>query len=64
VFTAQTTGKVRIQGEPIAGMVLGGLVSTFRTNAERKDAYGMALRGLSRWFARGRDQGRDERTHA
>ena len=28
------TGKIRIEGEPAAGMVLGGLISTFRGEGE------------------------------
>jgi nucleoside-diphosphate-sugar epimerase/putative sterol carrier protein len=50
--TAQMTGKLRIEGEALAAMVVQGLVSTFRARVASTGARGIVLRGLSRWFGK------------
>jgi UDP-glucose 4-epimerase len=49
-YTAQVTGKIRITGDPIAGMVLGGMVGQFRASRERPGLAGAAARGFYRWM--------------
>lgn len=50
--TAQITGRMRIEGEPVAGMVMGGLVSTFRKEAEEPGARGFPARKLAEWMGK------------
>jgi len=49
--SAQITGKVRVEGEPMAGMILGGMVMMFRKEQEAKGARGMGARKMAQWFA-------------
>ena len=50
---AQLTGRVRIEGEPVAGMLLGGLITTFRNQAGTPGVRGAVPRLLSHWLERG-----------
>lgn len=49
---AQLTGKVRVEGEPMAGMLLGGMVQMFRQEQQAKGARGLGARTMAHWFAR------------
>jgi UDP-glucose 4-epimerase len=51
--TAAMTGKVRVRGEPLAGMVLAGIVGGFRRATELGGAQGAIARRLSKWFEQG-----------
>ncbi|HVU00663.1 MAG TPA: NAD-dependent epimerase/dehydratase family protein [Polyangiaceae bacterium] len=51
--TASMVGKIRVRGEPLAGLVIGGIVSGFRRATEARGAEGRVARGLSAWFSRG-----------
>jgi UDP-glucose 4-epimerase len=53
ISTAQLTGRVRIEGDPFAGMLLGGIVTGFRKQAEAPGVAGAVPRALSRWFETG-----------
>jgi len=48
----QLTGRVRIDGEPRAAMLLGGIVAAFRQSAGLPGAAGLLGRGLQAWVAR------------
>jgi nucleoside-diphosphate-sugar epimerase/putative sterol carrier protein len=48
--TAQMTGKVRVEGEALAALVIQGLVNTFRARAGVPGAAGVVPRALARWF--------------
>lgn len=50
---ATMTGKVRIRGEPLAGLVLGGIVRAFRRATEQEGVSGRIARRLSGWFQKG-----------
>jgi nucleoside-diphosphate-sugar epimerase/putative sterol carrier protein len=54
--TAQLTGKVKVEGEPMAMLVLGTLVAVFRKQADEGGAKGWPLRKLSAWMAMSRTQ--------
>jgi UDP-glucose 4-epimerase len=51
--TAVLTGQIRVRGEPIAGMVLAGLVGGFRRATELPGLRGRMARGMSRWMEKG-----------
>ena len=51
--TATLTGKIRVEGEGLAALVLQGIVETFRGITKRPGPTGFATRQLERWFARG-----------
>lgn len=51
--TAQLTGKIRLEGEPIASMALSGLVEMFRRQAEDPSAKAWPARALLQWMKRG-----------
>jgi UDP-glucose 4-epimerase len=51
--TASMTGKLRVRGEPIATLVMTGLVRGFRMATEQAGVGGKVARGISRWFQRG-----------
>lgn len=48
----QLTGRVRIDGEPRAAMLLGGIVAAFRQSAGLSGAAGLLGRGLQAWVCR------------
>src|SRR5581483_1022532 len=48
--TALLTGKVRVEGEAVAGMVLEGIVASFRDRARMPGAAAFPARQLERWF--------------
>lgn len=54
--TAQLTGRLRIEGEPLAGLVLSTMVAMFRKETEEPGARGFGARKLAAWMARGRDE--------
>jgi nucleoside-diphosphate-sugar epimerase/putative sterol carrier protein len=51
--TAGMVGKIRVRGEPIAGMVLGGMIAGFRRATGWDGLQGRVARGLAKWFERG-----------
>jgi len=51
--TAGMTGKMRVRGEPLGGLVVSGLVTGFRQATRRPGAFGVFARGLSMWFGEG-----------
>jgi UDP-glucose 4-epimerase len=51
--TASLVGKMRVRGEPIAGLVIGGVVSGFRRATEGAGASGKIAKRLSKWFGEG-----------
>jgi len=51
--TAGMTGRIRIRGEPIGGLVFTGLVAGFRQTTRREGTVGVVARGLSKWFGEG-----------
>lgn len=53
VATAGMIGKIRVRGEPIAGLVLGGMISGFRRATEAEGVPGTIARRLSKWFEGG-----------
>jgi putative sterol carrier protein len=53
VATARFAGKVRIQGEPLAGFVIVAMVTNFRRVAGGAGARAWTARKLERWFSRG-----------
>lgn len=50
---ASTSGRLRIRGEPLAGLVVSWIISGFRRATERPGASGRVARRLARWFERG-----------
>lgn len=51
--TAQLTGKIRIEGEPIASMALSGIIEMFRKQAEDPSAKAWPARALAQWMKQG-----------
>lgn len=51
VATAQLTGKIQIEGEPIGTMFLGGMTQMLHRGAEQPGPAGWAARQLARWLA-------------
>jgi len=49
---AQIAGRVRIDGQPFAGLLVAGMIATFRAAGSRPGLRGAAARGLLRWVAR------------
>ncbi len=49
---AQIAGRVRIEGQPFAGLLVAGVIATFRAAAGAPGLRGAAARGLLRWVAR------------
>lgn len=50
--SSQLTGRVRVEGEPRAGMILGAMVQLFRQETMRKGPRGIATRRMAHRFAR------------
>jgi UDP-glucose 4-epimerase len=48
--TAQMTGKVRVDGEALAALVIHGFINTFAARAEVPGARGVIPRALRRWL--------------
>ncbi|HEV8320967.1 MAG TPA: NAD-dependent epimerase/dehydratase family protein [Myxococcota bacterium] len=48
---AQFTGRIRVEGEGMATMILGGIVSRFRAAAARPGLPGAVARRLAAWLA-------------
>ena len=53
VSTASMTGQIRVRGEPLAGLVIGGIVAGFRRATETKGTSGRIAKRLSGWFGEG-----------
>jgi putative sterol carrier protein len=51
--TASMVGKIRVRGEPIAGLVVSGIVAGFRRATAAPGAQGRIARRLSGWFSEG-----------
>jgi putative sterol carrier protein len=51
--TAQVTGQLRVEGEVLNAMLLGGMITMFRAGAERKGLRGALVRRAGAWFAQG-----------
>lgn len=51
VATAQLTGRMRVEGEGHASLVMGGLVAGFRTAGKLPGFRGWSARELQRWMA-------------
>jgi putative sterol carrier protein len=49
---AQLTGRIRIDGEPRAAMLLGGLIGSFRMARQQRGVPGLIGRGLAAWMRR------------
>jgi hypothetical protein len=49
---AQIAGRVRIDGQPFGGLMLAGVIATFRAAASAKGFRGVAARGLLRWVSK------------
>jgi len=50
--SARFSGKVKVQGEPFAGFVVSGFVTSFRRSTTLGGARGAASRKLEAWFKR------------
>ena len=48
---AQLAGRVRVEGQGLAGMLVAGLVEGFRAAARQPGLRGLSARGLARWMA-------------
>jgi putative sterol carrier protein len=48
--TAQLTGKIRLEGEPIAFMMVSGLVGGFREEVAARGPRGWLARRLAGWI--------------
>jgi putative sterol carrier protein len=53
VATARIAGKLKIQGDPYAGFLIGALVTGFRRATQSRGSRGFITRHLARWFDRG-----------
>lgn len=51
--TAQLTGRVRIEGEPLAGLILSTMTAMFRKETEEPGVRGFGARKLAEWMGRG-----------
>lgn len=51
--TAGMTGRIKIRGEPLGGLVFSGLVAGFRQSTRREGTTGFVARSLSKWFGEG-----------
>ena len=48
---AQLSGRLRVDGQALAGMLVSGLVESFRAAARLKGLRGLLARRLARWMA-------------
>lgn len=53
VSTAQLTGKVKLEGDPLAVFLLGGLAARYRQLREMEGLPGAAARRFTRWMEKG-----------
>jgi nucleoside-diphosphate-sugar epimerase len=51
--TAQFTGQVRIEGDPVAAFMLGGLIARYKQLQDVTGVRGIATRAFSRWINQG-----------
>lgn len=51
--SAQLTGRIQIDGEPRAIMLLGGILAHFKKSTTQPGAPGLVARGMAAWFRRG-----------
>ncbi|HUJ27058.1 MAG TPA: hypothetical protein VLW85_13625, partial [Myxococcales bacterium] len=49
---AQIAGRVRIDGQPFAGLLVAGVVASFRAAGKLPGLRGAAARGFLRWVTR------------
>jgi len=56
VTSAQMMGQVRLDGDPTAVMVLGGIVAAFRAAGEEPGLRGAFARRLTSWFSQPREE--------
>lgn len=49
--TARMAGRVRVNGEPTAGLAFAGMITVFRNNARKSGLEGAVARRLERWFS-------------
>src|SRR5262249_50314982 len=52
--SAQFTGKIRVEGDAFAAMLVGGLISSFRTEAAQPGLRHLPARLSMQWFERKR----------
>ena len=50
--TALGDGSVHLDGDPVAGFMVGGIVEMFRAGKTKKGAEGAVTRVMGKWFAR------------
>jgi nucleoside-diphosphate-sugar epimerase/putative sterol carrier protein len=48
--SALLTGRIQVEGEPMAGLLLNGIVSTFKAQRQRPGPGGFVARRLGRWL--------------
>jgi len=63
VTSAQMMGQVRLDGDPTAVMVLGGIVTAFRAAGDEPGFRGAVARRLTAWFSNGAAEARPEGSH-
>lgn len=53
---ARMAGRLKVSGEPNAGFLMAGLVTTFRVGRSKPGFVGWSSKKLERWFARGTER--------
>jgi nucleoside-diphosphate-sugar epimerase/putative sterol carrier protein len=53
---ARMAGRLKVSGEPNAGFLIAGLVTTFRASRGKPGIVGWSSNKLERWFARGKER--------
>lgn len=53
VSSARMAGRLRVTGEPQAGLVFAGLITYFKNAVQKPGVDGAVARGFSRWFSSG-----------
>ena len=48
---ANLAGRVRVEGQGLAGMLVAGMVEGFRAAGRKPGLRGLSARGLARWMA-------------
>jgi nucleoside-diphosphate-sugar epimerase/putative sterol carrier protein len=51
--TAQLTGRVRIEGDPVAGFLLGSMIARYQQLGEIDGVRGVATRAFTKWINQG-----------
>ncbi|MEW5848828.1 MAG: hydroxysteroid dehydrogenase-like protein 2 [Myxococcota bacterium] len=47
--TSQLTGRVRLEGDPVSGFLLGGMITMFQRETEQPGVRGRVVRAFSNW---------------